>query len=238
MAHIPVADMSNVVSTLLEYQSVGKYMVSAEETPYQHLHFLVEMDADDYTRYAKRVFIDKYKLRGQAGRKGTIHEGKPRSYGKMKEIRDIYKAQCYTAKEGNLCTNLSDDEVQKIIKDSFKKTDKEGKDKEQLFQCMKQNMPYIYCSPWEYEKVLEEGPKTQDHYAVTEDYWQTMQKFKLPQGYTLGNFGKIKENLCHYMAQIYDENGPTKNFRVLFLKNCKELGYLSTYEYVKIVYRM
>jgi len=238
MAHIPIADMSNVVSTLLEYQSVGKYMVSAEETPYQHLHFLVEMDSKDYTRFAKRVFIDKYKLRGQAGRKGTKDEGKPRQYGKVKTIQDIYKASVYTAKEGNLCTNLSDDLVKKIIEESYKKKDKGEKEKVQLYEYMKVNIPDIHCASWEFEKITQSTTSDRTNYAVAEEYYKNYQKYDLPPGYTLGDFGDLRNNLRIYMAKIYDENGPTKNFRVLFLQYCRKLGYLSTYDYVRIVYRI
>jgi len=94
------------------------------------MHFLVDMSDKDYQAFAKRVFIDKYKLRGRATK------DKPRQYGKVKKINSIKKALAYTIKEqvgegmsvefGNcIRTNLSYSVLQDIAKlsSSKKKTD-------------------------------------------------------------------------------------------------------------------
>lgn len=105
-AAIPFTDVSFCEATLVKYK-IGRYVIAREtsqdthlETSGEHLHFCVEMDLKDYTNYAKRVFIDKYKLRGKATQAG------PRQYGKVKDIRDIDKMLSYTVKEKNYISNF------------------------------------------------------------------------------------------------------------------------------------
>jgi len=113
-----------VLKILLEYD-IDKYIIGLEiaksthsESQGQHMHFLVQMYPKDYTRFSKRVFIDKYGLRGRA------LEGLPRQYGKVKNIENIQKMMCYTVKDGNLMTNMDPDTIEELIKQSFKKEDK------------------------------------------------------------------------------------------------------------------
>jgi len=113
-----------VLKILSEYD-IGKYIIGLEtaesthsESSGQHMHFLVQMYPKDYTRFAKRVFIDKYNLRGRA------LADKPRQYGKVKNIENIQKMMCYTVKDGNLMSNMDEDTIQELIKQSFKKEDR------------------------------------------------------------------------------------------------------------------
>ena len=100
--------------TLNQY-SIGGYVIAYETEPYKHFHFLVEMTEQDYTRFRKRVFIDKYGLRGQA------KAGKPRQYGKVNNIDDFDKMLSYTVKDSNIRSNLSDELLNDAIDKSFKK---------------------------------------------------------------------------------------------------------------------
>lgn len=111
-------------NTLKEYD-IGSYIVSAEvsstsheATKGQHFHFLVEMTDQDYTRFSKRVFIDKFKLRGRAVK------GLPRQYGKVKQIENLEQMKRYTVKDGNFRTNLTDTEIQELVENSFQKDEK------------------------------------------------------------------------------------------------------------------
>lgn len=235
MAHIPLTDISNVVSTLLEYPSVKRYMVCGEDKPYEHIHFLVEMSSKDYSAYAKRMFIDKYKLRGRAGRQGTADEGKPRQYGKVKKIEDIYGAMCYTLKENNeklRYTNLDPKVIKKLLEDSFKK-----EEVDKLYECMKTTIPYVHCTSYQFE-LRTSGQQKIDCYGQENEYFENLQKYELPEGYTLGNFGNLKLNLRVYLARIYDTIGAVKNMRQRFLKACLDLKYMSTEDYIHIVYRL
>lgn len=111
-------------NTLKEYD-IGSYIVSAEvsstsheATKGQHFHFLVEMTDQDYTRFSKRVFIDKFKLRGRAVK------GLPRQYGKVKQIENLEQMKRYTVKDGNFRTNLTDTEIEELVENSFQKDEK------------------------------------------------------------------------------------------------------------------
>lgn len=94
--------------TLQEYP-IGLYLMAAEttkdshvETNGEHFHFLVQMSDVDYHKYAKRVFKDKFKLRGQA------RDGQPRQYGRVKKIEDVTRMAAYTIKQGNIRTNMTE----------------------------------------------------------------------------------------------------------------------------------
>lgn len=111
-------------NTLKEYD-IGSYIVSAEvsstsheATKGQHFHFLVEMTDQDYTRFSKRVFIDKFKLRGRAVK------GLPRQYGKVKQIENLEQMKRYTVKDGNFRTNLTDTEIEQLVENSYQKDEK------------------------------------------------------------------------------------------------------------------
>ena len=128
MAHTNYEMFDYLEDTLKEY-NIGTYFIGYEAEPYEHFHFLVEMSADDYVKYRKRVFIDKLKLRGQA------KQGQPRQYGKVNSIKDLEKMKSYTIKEGKFRTNLEDQqELQILIDTAFSKQEKVDKEKEILKQ--------------------------------------------------------------------------------------------------------
>ena len=81
------------------------------------MHFLVEMTPEEYHRFSKRVFIDKFKLRGRA------KKGNPRQYGKVSKIENVEKMKQYTLKEGDYISNLSPEELQDLYEKSYKKAE-------------------------------------------------------------------------------------------------------------------
>jgi hypothetical protein len=76
------------------------------------------MTNKEYAAMAKRVFIDKYKLKGRWHRTpdGVTH---PRQYGKETKIRDLEKYAKYTIKDQNFISNMSENEIEDIIKDKI-----------------------------------------------------------------------------------------------------------------------
>ncbi len=119
MAHIPTNDISSVEQILLTYK-IGQYLICGETTPYDHLHFMVEMTDTTYHAFSKRLFKDKYKLRGRAVK------GKARQYGKQKKIKDLEKALAYTVKmykqHPDLCkTNMTNETIHKYVELSYLK---------------------------------------------------------------------------------------------------------------------
>ena len=119
MCHLPATfnteeEFKYLEETLNEY-NIGGYVIALETEPYIHFHFLVETDEQTYTNFRKRVFIDRYKLRGQA------KEGKPRQYGKVKDIKDLEKMLAYTVKDQDIRSNLDDETISNAIDKSFKK---------------------------------------------------------------------------------------------------------------------
>ena len=67
MAHLDRGYFDEICGFLDDYNP-QRYIVAYENDPYEHYHFLVQIEdpATFYTRFRKRVFIDKYALRGQA----------------------------------------------------------------------------------------------------------------------------------------------------------------------------
>ncbi len=108
MAHIPHADADEIRQDLERLET--KYIMGLEVSSYEHIHFLALMTEKEYANIRKRLFIDKYKLRGRA------IKGKPRQYGKEKEIRDIEKYTKYCLKDQNFLTNMEKSEIEDIIK--------------------------------------------------------------------------------------------------------------------------
>lgn len=113
MFHIHKEEFDSIESTLLDYDIQG-YLIGFEETPYHHYHLLFQGTDTIYNAFSKRL-IEKYNLRGSA------KQGKSRQYGRISKIKDLEKLKSYTVKDGDIRTNLSQEEVTKIIEDSFKK---------------------------------------------------------------------------------------------------------------------
>ena len=127
MAHIPHADADEIRQDLERLET--KYILGLEVSSYEHIHFLVLMTEREYANIRKRLFIDKYKLRGRAVK------GKPRQYGKEKEIRDLEKYTKYCLKDQKYMTNMEKDEIEEIIRmkiDDVKNTKSKNANSETL----------------------------------------------------------------------------------------------------------
>lgn len=114
MAHLSEDEFDYLEEVLQEY-NIGSYLIGFENEPYDHFHFLVEMELNDYHNFTQRVFVKKYKLRGKA------KDGNCRQYGKIKDIQDIDKLKSYTIKDNNYRSNLSEADVLRIFEQSHKK---------------------------------------------------------------------------------------------------------------------
>lgn len=122
MAHIPHKHIDYIVNDLLEQQEIVTYLVGLETstTVGEHMHFLCCVNSDSwYHKWSKKVFKDKFKLKGKAYK--IDGNGYPRQYGKLKEIKDLEKMGSYTVKDGNIRTNMSENEIENFVKKSHKK---------------------------------------------------------------------------------------------------------------------
>ena len=134
-----IAFMGHIAHTELEYlknemaKLKAPYVMAAETAGYEHFHFLAKITERQYHTFAKRVFKDKFKLKGRWW-KNTAGKNKPRQYGKVnKEIRDLSKMMSYTLKDKNFVTNMEVKDIETILKkkiDEVENTkDREIKDK-------------------------------------------------------------------------------------------------------------
>lgn len=123
-----------LIKSLLSYD-IGSYLVVREIAEFthqltngEHYHFLVQMSNEDYTRFRKRVFLDHYKLRGQA------KKGLPRQYGKVNYLKNPDRMAVYMMKDFNqeekeksvVATTMSDSQLETWHQQSFKKGEKEA----------------------------------------------------------------------------------------------------------------
>lgn len=122
MAHIPHSEIDFIENDLLEQQEVLTYLIGLEtsNTVGEHMHFLCCVESETwYHKWSKRIFKDKYKLKGKAYK--IDGNGYPRQYGKLKEIKDLEKMGSYTVKDGNIKTNMPQNEIDNFVKKSHKK---------------------------------------------------------------------------------------------------------------------
>lgn len=112
-----------VMAILTSYDIQG-YIVAKEissashqDTNGEHMHFVVQMHPSDYKRFADRVFIKRFKLRGRAVK------GLSRQYGKLTNIENLERMKIYVLKDGNYVTNLPKDEIARLAQQSFEKNE-------------------------------------------------------------------------------------------------------------------
>lgn len=127
MAVLPHSEIHRFRDFLVSYLvEDSEYIISMEtspsshaETAGQHFHVAVEMEDKSYDCFRKTILVNHYGLRGRASK------GKPRQYGKVREIRDFNKFMSYTVKDQNLIHNMKDlKKLQRYIDQSFKREDK------------------------------------------------------------------------------------------------------------------
>lgn len=121
MAHIRHEHINYIEDTIKEYPEVTTYLIGMETKDYEHMHFVVNATSQTwYRNFSKRVFIDKFGLRGRA------RKDAPRQYGKISKIKDVYLLKCYTVKDQNIRTNMPQQEIDDYIENSTKKVELEG----------------------------------------------------------------------------------------------------------------
>lgn len=111
MAHIPLTEFDYLEEIIKEYNIV-KYLIAYENEPYEHFHFVIEFHDEpdkNYHNFCKRVFKDKYKLRGQA------KKNQPRQYGCLKKVENLERMCAYTIKDGNFRTNMEQTDIDNYI---------------------------------------------------------------------------------------------------------------------------
>lgn len=108
MAHIAHSEMEFLNGELMKLKV--DYVISAEVETYEHFHFLVRMSDKQYHAFSKRIFKDKYGLRGRA------LNGQPRQYGKKKEdIKSLKDALAYTIKDKTYKSNMTKKRIENIL---------------------------------------------------------------------------------------------------------------------------
>ena len=127
MAHISHKECETLCKDLAPY----KYLFGMETSDYEHYHFLVEMSDKQYHAFSKKIFKDRYKLRGRA------IKGSPRQYGKENHIRDIQKIARYSCKDKNVRTNLTEEELDDLLGQKLEECkNTKGESMENIKKCM------------------------------------------------------------------------------------------------------
>lgn len=136
MYHLSSSEFDVLEEILKEYD-IGGYIIAHEVEPYPHFHLVFEeLDENVYVNMNKKI-VEKYKLRA------CSKKGIRKQYGKITSIKDIDKLKSYTVKDGNYRTNLSPEEMTKVLENSFKKQKKT----EWLEKCIAhvESMPGLWC---------------------------------------------------------------------------------------------
>ena len=121
--HLPLDAFDIIEQSLTSGRyDICEYLIAHEHPPncYSHYHIAFEGTDKTYHAWSKYLFKDKYKLRGQA--KG----GKPRQYGKIRDIENLEKLLTYCVKDGNVRSNISSDRMERYFANSFKKDEKKN----------------------------------------------------------------------------------------------------------------
>lgn len=199
MAHIAHSEAKDIEADLGRLQT--KYIMGLEKEKYEHFHFLVLMTKREYTAFAKRLFIDKYKLRGRAVK------DKPRQYGKEKAIRNLEKYTKYCIKDQNFRSNMSHEEIEMIIKDKIENV---RNTKDRTYQLKELLLEYLddhvtRFTPSHYPSVMSRG-EYEDNYLAREI------KIKIVD-FMRQNKLIIRKNVIdmyYYYAITYSENANLK----------------------------
>lgn len=108
MAHIAHDEFDYLENEIMKLEA--EYVISAEVETYEHFHFLVRMSDKQYHAFSKRVFKDKYALRGRA------IKGQPKQYGKKKDdIKNLKDALAYSIKDKNFRSNMTKQRIEYIL---------------------------------------------------------------------------------------------------------------------------
>ena len=115
---------TNLINDLKSYLDPDAFLLVGfetcdkhEETQGQHYHFCVNpMTDQQYDKFRKTILVNKMKLSGQA------KNGRPRQYGKIKNIRSETQLMNYTVKSKNIYyENIDLKTIQECISNSYEK---------------------------------------------------------------------------------------------------------------------
>lgn len=119
-------DEKKVLKQLKTYKSVGTYIMALETCPKshqatagEHIHFLVEMNDKDFN-----AFRDWQKRHFNLKCKAGAEDHNARQFGKVKAINNLTKMAIYTVKHENVRTNMSEELLRMLVKQSYIKVDK------------------------------------------------------------------------------------------------------------------
>lgn len=99
-----------------------QYNSKQEEKP--HYHFIIYTTEKNYSNMLQ-YFVKKYSLKNTSGVRGGR-----RKYGRLKNpINDLNKLKIYCCKDGNIRSSYSNEILDDLYRQSFKKTDKLLKEK-------------------------------------------------------------------------------------------------------------
>lgn len=111
MFHLDEIHYDHLETTLKEYD-IGNYIIGHEKTPYSHFHIMFQGTEKIYSAFSKRI-VEKFDLRGRAAK------GKSKEYGKVKQIENVTKMAAYTVKDGNVRSNMTQEELDKYKQMSY-----------------------------------------------------------------------------------------------------------------------
>jgi hypothetical protein len=123
----PLQYMDEIKEILTKDYGVKDYLIAYEERNAKgeykpHVHTIYLTSESNGTNFVKKI-VSKYGLRGNT-------KGGRRYYGTLKEpIRDLEKLRVYCSKDGNVISSLSNEELDRLAKKSFKKDNLEIKEK-------------------------------------------------------------------------------------------------------------
>jgi hypothetical protein len=160
MAHIAHTEYEYLVDELNKLEA--EYVLSAEVETYEHFHFLVRMSDKKYHAFSKRIFKDKYSLRGRAVK------GQPRQYGKIKnEIENLKDALAYTLKDKNYKSNMTKERIEEILEKKIEEV-KNNKNKD-ASKLLKENCLKYVEEHWKCGTNYE----VEEYCQISEQYTQT-----------------------------------------------------------------
>lgn len=203
MAALPHDQSANFVNYLEKYiDPMSPYIIGLEtakgshqDTSGQHFHVCCNMTDKQYDSFRNTILKNHYGLRGQA------HDGKPRQYGSVRNVRDKTKMLQYTVKDKNIIfRNFSLEEIQELIESSYHRPEKRDVRKE-ILQYLEANRSYIHEFEHKPDFIFTRIEKTILSYIVNNTE-------NLPCKHML------KSMTIYYLTKSY--HGSTENLELLY----------------------
>lgn len=119
-------DLVKIVNTRYDIQEyfIAHEQFNDKQEDKPHYHFIIYTTEKTYTNLIQYL-IKHYKLKNTSGQRGGR-----RKYGRLKApIKDLGKLKIYCAKDGNIKSSYSNETLDDLYRQSFKKTNKMLKQK-------------------------------------------------------------------------------------------------------------